>query len=140
MKRYAFYLIGTLAPVLLGVLALRRALLVVEVTGASMEPTHRSGDRLLAVRGGRPGRGDVVLLRHPEAASRPAGASEYLVKRVAAMPGDPVPDTVAPVAGAGVVPPGSCVVLGDSPDSVDSRTWGFVPCSDVAGRVLRSLG
>ncbi|WP_170154251.1 S26 family signal peptidase [Actinoplanes italicus] len=130
---------GALGLGILGVLALRRSLLIVEVTGHSMEPAHRSGARLLALRGAQPRRGDVILIRHPDAASRPRGASDYLVKRMAALPGDPVPRAVVPTVGTGVVPPGSCVVLGDNPDSADSRTWGFVRRSTVVGRVLCEL-
>jgi len=126
----------------LAVAALRRTLVVVEISGSSMEPTYPGGARLLAVRATRPRRGQVVVLEHqgPGAADRPPGASAYLVKRIAAMPGDPVPASVRPVVGVDAVPAGRCVVLGDNPDSVDSRLWGFVPLADVVARVVRTLG
>jgi signal peptidase I len=139
MRTYVGHLVGALGLGILGLLAVRRSLLIVEVTGHSMEPAHRSGARLLALRGTRVRRGDVVLIRHPGTAARPQGASDYLVKRMAALPGDPVPGAVVPAVGISVVPTGSCVVLGDNPDSADSRTWGFVPRSTVAGRVLCEL-
>jgi len=117
---------------------LRRSLIVLEIGGSSMEPTFASGARLLAVRGLGLRRGRVVVLAHRDR-ERPPGSSAYLVKRVAAVPGDPVPPAVRAVAGADVVPPGHCVVLGDNADSVDSRVWGFVPRTDVVGRVVRVL-
>ncbi|CAM5486717.1 hypothetical protein SALBM217S_10782 [Streptomyces griseoloalbus] len=43
---------------------------VAEVTGPSMVPTLRHGDRLLVHYGARVGRGDVIVLRH-----RPASGS-----------------------------------------------------------------
>jgi signal peptidase I len=132
---------GFLAAAGLGALAvavLRRTLLVVEVSGSSMEPTFAGGARLLAVRGIGVRCGQVAVLAHQDRA-RPPGASAYLVKRIAALPGDPLPPNVRAVVGVDVVPPGQCVVLGDNADSVDSRVWGFVPRSDIVGRVVRVL-
>jgi signal peptidase I len=125
----------------LGVALLRRWLIVIEVGGSSMEPTLADGTRLLAVRGTEVRRGQVVVLEHQGRGARPRlpGASAYLVKRIAALQGDPVPPSVRAVVRVDVVPPGQCVVLGDNTDSVDSRVWGFVPRSDVVGRVVRAL-
>jgi type IV secretory pathway protease TraF len=122
----------------LGVVAVRRSLIVVDVHGASMEPTYAGGSRLLAVRSAVASRGQVIVLRHRRLAESP-GASAYLIKRLAALPGDPVPASVRATVGVEVVPAGQCVVLGDNTDSVDSRSWGFVPLSDVVGRVLRVM-
>src|SRR5690606_13549337 len=68
-----------------------------------MLPSYRSGDRVLIrrLRGSKLGRGQVVVF---EAAldgrwrTGPLSApekSEWLIKRVAALPGDPVPPEVA---------------------------------------------
>jgi nickel-type superoxide dismutase maturation protease len=98
----------------LGVLAVNRSL--VEVRGASMEPTLWAGDRLLTVPARpasvRPGRVVVV--------ADPADEGHLVVKRVVS-------------AEAGRV-----VVLGDQPAaSTDSRTWGPLPRRAVRRIVVR---
>jgi signal peptidase I len=128
---------------------LRRRLMVVAVDGPSMRPTYQDGDRLLVLRT-RPGavrRGQVVIFAPPRSGAmrnRPIGGRIWLVKRVAAAPGDPVPPGLAPaltgLAGT-PVPPGCLVVLGDNPTrSHDSRQDGFLESRRVGGRVLRCLG
>jgi signal peptidase I len=140
----------------LGVVAARtasRRLAVVTVAGRSMEPTLSDGDRLLAVRTPRPLRlGDVVVLEAPYDSDvtvpwhrPPAGPGEtnrrWIVKRVAALPGDAVP-----AAAAGQVPEGETVragrllVIGDNPaESYDSRQIGYVPAERIFGLVVRPL-
>ncbi|MEU6432243.1 S26 family signal peptidase [Microbispora sp. NPDC046973] len=134
-----------------GVVAARRRFVVVRVAGTSMVPTYRPGDRVLIRRGGRAvlRRGQVVVFRHPQpdgagSSGRTPGlrGTEWLIKRVAAMPGDRVPDQVAPGTHAtpgDVVPAGRLVVLGDGPASRDSRHWGYLPMSEVLGVVIRRL-
>ncbi len=132
--------LGVLALVvlLLAVLALaRRRYTVATVEGASMEPTYRSGDRLLVrrTRLARVRRGDVVVVRRPTERDSSA-VSGLLVKRAAAVPGDPVPAVVRlPEA---VVPPGRLLVLSDNPhNTLDSRAFGYVPADRVVGVVVR---
>ncbi|MGA4991441.1 S26 family signal peptidase [Nonomuraea bangladeshensis] len=133
--------------VLAGALAVaRRRFVVVQVTGPSMEPAYRSGDRVLVrrVAGSKLGRGQVVVF---EAAadgrwrtgplSAPKDA-KWLIKRVAALPGDPVPPAVSAPEGA-LVPAGRLVVIGDGPLSADSRHWGHLPADRVLGVVVRRL-
>ncbi|MEU1877140.1 S26 family signal peptidase [Streptosporangium sp. NPDC020072] len=127
---------------------LRRGYLVVTVRGPSMTPTYRHGDRLLVRRrrGGRIRAGEVAVVDLPEwirpvpgeLGPREALRARRVIKRVAAIPGDPVP---FPFEGAGaVVPPASLVLLGDNPDgSGDSRQYGYVPADAVVGVVLRPL-
>lgn len=137
------------------VVVARRRLLVIEVVGDSMAPTYRSGDRLLIHRTRRVGRGDVVIARHQEGRDRsgsreviessPGGMGGYvttwLVKRLVAMPGDRVPESVVPRVGTGgPVPAGMSVLLGDHPESADSKTWGFIPLTDLGGVVVTKLG
>jgi type IV secretory pathway protease TraF len=56
--------------------------------------------------------------------------------RVAAIPGDPVPDVVlSAVSGVAVVPPQSVVVHGSAARSRDSRQWGFITAQDILGVV-----
>lgn len=128
------------------VLLLRRRYAVVTVQGLSMLPTYAAGDRLLVRRGRGPATGDVVVFAPP--AGWPAGP-DWLVKRVAAVPGEPVPASCAAVAGAGPVPLGRLAVLGDNAArSGDSRRYGLVPLDLVYGyrraggparRALRSV-
>lgn len=122
----------TVAAVL-GLVVTRRRLVVIDVIGPSMQPTFRPGDRVLMRRraGGQVRRGSVVVLR---------SGRQWMIKRVVAVPGDPVPDSVRPaVRHAGRVPSGRLVVLGDGERSADSRLWGFVPVDAVLGSVVRSM-
>ncbi|WP_405832673.1 MULTISPECIES: S26 family signal peptidase [unclassified Streptomyces] len=114
-----------------------RRLVLVTVRGRSMEPTYHERDRVLVVRGTGARRGRVVVVANP----REEGA--HLIKRVLAVPGDPVPGDLAPTL-AGVperrVPSGSLVLIGDNPEqSLDSRQLGYFPASAVLGRLLRDL-
>ncbi|MEV4258987.1 S26 family signal peptidase [Spirillospora sp. NPDC049652] len=152
---------GALGAVGLGAVALgaagawaRRRLVVVTVDGWSMAPTFRDGDRVLVRRRALADvrRGDVVVLEPPDTpdyrSAPPSGTASaavadgtggpvWNVKRVAALPGDPVPSGV-PGEG-GTVPSGRLVVLGDNPDSVDSRQRGPYPGDRLLGVVLRRL-
>lgn len=89
---------------------------LVDVRGASMEPTLRADDRLLTVRARttrlRPGQVVVVV--------DPTAPGHLVVKRVAAVGHERI------------------TVLGDHPEaSTDSRTWGALPHAAVRRRVLR---
>lgn len=149
--------------VVVGVLlaiGLRSAVRTYVVEGGSMLPGLHPGDRLLvnqlAYRWSAPARGDVVVFRFP----RP-GSQKDLVKRIIGLPGDTVliqPGLVA-VNGRRIaepyvqnaagytygprrVPAGEYFVLGDNREiggreiSYDSHQWGFLPASDVYGRVM----
>ncbi len=117
------------ATVLAG-LALHRGFFLLRVTGPSMEPALRAGDRLLVWRVKadrlRPGRVCVVA----------EDDSTLTVKRAAAVPGDPVPDFL-PVTGERVVPAGRLVLLGDNrARSYDSRSFGYYRADRVLGVVV----
>ena len=122
-------------------LALRRRYTVIVVRGPSMTPTLQPGDRLLARRidGGTVDVGDIVILRVPaDVPDRRTGElSSTVVKRVAAVAGDPLPPVLR---GAGVLPPGHLAVLGDNRSaSVDSRVWGPIRTDRVLAKVVRPL-
>ncbi|MFD7448479.1 S26 family signal peptidase [Kitasatospora sp. NPDC059827] len=160
MRLFLVLALAGLAAPAAGLVLLRTALSVVVVAGPSMSPALRPGQRVLvlrrglarlragrivvvapdglAPRGGGPASGGPVggapAGDGPAAAARPA---RLLVKRLAALPGEPVPPPVRPVLPAGTVPGGHVVLLGDNPDfSTDSRLWGAVPADRVVGVVL----
>ncbi|WP_329575384.1 S26 family signal peptidase [Kitasatospora sp. NBC_01250] len=125
---------------------LRTRLLAVTVTGPSMEPSLRNGDRVLVMRRHprRLSRGHIVVLG-PDGARRVPGAGPrgLLIKRIAAAPGDLVPPPLATRLGCppgSTVPPGQLLVLGDNPGlSLDSRHFGYVAQDRVVGVAVRSL-
>ncbi|NXY96424.1 S26 family signal peptidase [Streptomyces sp. BR123] len=134
-------------------LLLRYTVVRVTVRGSSMAPLYEDGARVLVHRGGRIAVGRVVVLERPaEGAGRPLppvtrsasphamASRRWIVKRVAAVSGDPAPLERVPgldgTAGA-VVPPGRLVLLGDNPaNSYDSRQAGYFPVERVLGTVL----
>ncbi|AGA59113.1 signal peptidase I [Thermobacillus composti KWC4] len=128
------------------------------VHGISMEPTLKTGERLLVnkigYRLGGPARGDIAVLVDP--APTP-GDSKYIVKRVIGVAGDTIEirggvlyvngerlaEPYADVAIAGpdfgplTVEPGKVFVMGDnrrSGASKDSRSFGTVPAGSLLGK------
>jgi signal peptidase I len=137
--------LGGLGAVAIGIaLAWRGRFLVVTVSGISMQPSLRPGDRLLVRRTGlrRIRVGQVAVLRPPTSPGpvSPGVQGTYLVKRVAAVPGDRVPESCREVAGDHV-PPGSFIMLGDNPrHSYDSRFAGLIPAELLFGVAVRRIG
>jgi signal peptidase I len=122
---------------------LRRHYLAVTIDGESMTPTYPPGCRLLVRRtqGAAVRRGQVLVF----AGFPPVldGRARWVVKRAAAVPGDPVPrESVLALRSVPEqqVPPGHLVVLGDRPDrSYDSRQHGYITADRVLGVVVRTL-
>jgi signal peptidase I len=131
-----------LAALSCAALLAHRRLVLVNVYGTSMEPTLSNGARVL-VRRRRLAHlavGDIAVLAAPEAAQ----ASEWQclswhVKRVAALPGDPLPVGVPLPGGVTRVPQEAIVVLGDNPLGGDSRQWGPYPAAGLVGTVICRL-
>lgn len=128
--------LGTALATAAVLVAARRMLVVVTVRGPSMEPALRSGSRVLVLRVRRLSTGRIIVLR-PVASQRVEDENLLIVKRVAALAGDPVPASVLAAVGGrpgDLVPAGRLVVLGDAPAaSADSRNWGFATVADVVG-------
>ncbi|MEV6109771.1 S26 family signal peptidase [Streptomyces sp. NPDC051940] len=132
-----------------GALLARRRLAAVTVRGGSMTPTLLPGDVLLVLRGPRTvRRGRIVVVPRPDPATgwrepaEPLNARGWYVKRVVAVPGDPVPDWVAGPGGTAPgarVPAGMLVLRGDHPRSEDSRRWGYCPADQLYGVMLLRL-
>ncbi|MEE6261322.1 S26 family signal peptidase [Plantactinospora sonchi] len=132
---------------------LGRRVVAVTVRGASMQPTYQHGDRVLVRRRVRLARGQVVVAEQipvsgqwttapldPTAGALAVSGRRWLIKRVVAVPGDPVPrDRAAALADVPEdrVPPGKVVLLGDNAEvSYDSRQLGYFPAERVLGAVL----
>jgi signal peptidase I len=123
----------------------------------SMQNALAPGDRLFAVPGGSLRRGDVIIFREPTRVSK---THALVVKRVIGLPGDHVAccnsggqitvdgraldetylypgDPPSRIRFSATVGKGQVWVMGDHRNiSVDSRTWGAIPASGIAGRVL----
>jgi signal peptidase I len=125
----------------------------VRVENISMIPTFQEGEMLfvnkLAYRFGSVERGDIVTFHYP------LDPKLSFIKRAIGLPGDVVeiengqvrvngmmlnePYIVSPANyhGEWTVPADSLFVLGDNrADSADSHVWGFVPTSNLVGKVL----
>jgi signal peptidase I len=125
-----------------------------------MAPTVKSGDWIVVRDLDQDGRraldrGDVVLFRFP------LGTTGRAIKRVVALGGDRVtisarsvtvnnarmiPIAGAPSAGAArprveTIPPNQVFLLGDNPAaSIDSRSFGPVPETEIVARELLTIG
>ncbi|WUJ17659.1 S26 family signal peptidase [Streptomyces sp. NBC_00390] len=145
MGWFAAALCALLMTATLATVHIRKSFLVVAVQGSSMAPTLRDGERVVVRRRplARVSRGDVVVLKPPHTSGPYAtdhDGAGWNIKRVAAVPGEPVPDGTAGAGPRTTVPPGSLVVLGDNPDSIDSRHRGFFPGDQLLGTAVRRLG
>jgi signal peptidase I len=142
-------LVATAVPMgALTVIGVRRGWRVVRVRGQSMLPTLQDGETVLVRR--RPGDAvrvnDIVVCRRPATlrltATRQIMGTEpsgWIVKRVGAVPGDPVPDVVTiRFPESHIVPARTIIVLSDG-DGLDSRTFGPMPYERILGVVVRSL-
>ncbi|WP_246090143.1 S26 family signal peptidase [Nonomuraea deserti] len=116
---------------------LRRTYSIIRVDGDSMAPALLDGDRILARRvpPSRLRRDQIAVVA--DRSSRDAG---FVIKRIAALPGDRVPEIAKDVIADERVPEGRLVLLGDNAStSFDSRALGFFPISDVHAVTVRKV-
>ncbi|MFF4623420.1 signal peptidase I [Nonomuraea jabiensis] len=119
------------------IVRLRATYSVIRVDGDSMAPTLTDGDRLLVRRVAASALrcGQIVVVRAPQFVG-----GTFLIKRIAGLPGDPVPLSVAPVVAEGRIPVGNVVLLSDNSEgSFDSRDHGYFPLADVHAITRRRL-
>lgn len=135
-----------------------------QVNGVSMSPTFASGDRVLVFLPAQVEHADIAILHiTPQTTSH--FTEEYMIKRIIGLPGDVVTtdgtfiyrngmalteEYITSQSGyrfscfqagnCSVVPDGYVFVLGDNrAQSVDSRSYGVVPLTQVEGRVILNL-
>jgi signal peptidase I len=94
--------------------------------------------------------GQVVVLEQPRGDFVPASPPphwppsrrEWLIKRVVAVPGEPLPETMqaAPGVAGSPVPPGKLLILGDNGAvSLDSRLLGYIDAERILGIMIRPM-
>jgi signal peptidase I len=159
-RDFARQLLRTLVVAVAVAIVLKVSVRSYEVDGTSMLPGLKSSDHLLVdqltYHFRAPRRGEIVVFRFPHPWLR-----QDLVKRVIGVPGDVVEVQPGGVTvnghrlnesyvrniaayhyGPARVPPGEYFVLGDNREtngreiSYDSHQWGFLPASDIYGRLL----
>ncbi len=126
----------------------------VVVSGSSMDPTLKHGERLLVEKMSyyfdMPERGDIVVCHYP-------GHDAYYVKRVIALPGESIAidegnvyidgkllvesfywdDVIFSEMDPYTVPENSVFVMGDNRNhSEDSRVHGAIPMEEMMGRAM----
>ncbi|MFI7145787.1 S26 family signal peptidase [Nonomuraea sp. NPDC050022] len=129
--------ICAIATSVLLILRLRATYSVIRVDGDSMAPTLIDGDRLLARRVAPAAlrSGHIAVVRSP----LPMGGP-FLIKRIAALPGEPIPQPVRPLVPDARVPDGQLILIGDNTDaSFDSRDHGYFPIGDIHAITIRKL-
>ena len=161
MASFVLLFIGGLGVIALVIVMLMRCvLLVVTVENRSMAPTLEAGDRVLMIRHW-PARwlrkGQIVLIEPGRGAA--AGPALFAVtpyiKRVVALGGETLTISHTGIAARNYsfnhkinheqsqqvwcIPAGHLFVQGDSPQSVDSRTWGPLPLRSIRGVTLMKL-
>ncbi|HVB62738.1 MAG TPA: signal peptidase I [Ktedonobacteraceae bacterium] len=155
MKRsLAREIVETVALTLIIFVVIHFAVQSYRISGPSMQPGLQNNEYVLVNKIAYifhpPERGDIIVFHYPLDTTRD------FIKRVIGLPGDTITVNSNTVWVDGVklnepyvsaesnsegqtwkVPQGDYFVMGDNrPISDDSRTWGFVPQSDLVGKVV----
>jgi signal peptidase I len=149
---FGLAVVAVVAGILLGARSMR----AYRDPSTGMEPAIRPGDRLSVLVSQNVRRGDIIVFTRP-------GLDVAYVKRVIGLPGDDVrccngqgrvmvagkpldetyvdPDGPPSQSRFSVrLGPGQLWVMGDNRNaSLDSRSWGPVPASGIAGRVVEDV-
>ncbi len=100
-----------------------------KIAGQSMQPAVLRGDFVLvdktAYQRHAPCLNDVVVLTNPD------NRSMVLLRKIAALPGQPLPE---PTEGHAKVPHGMVYVSGENPEATGSAYFGFIPLRDLLGK------
>lgn len=139
-QRRAFTSFGvSLLLILAFVIFFQQNFKAVVVSGPSMLPTLKNGERLWASKAywliGAIRKNDIVVVKDD-------GPTGYIIKRVVYLPGDEVewrlaPKTVRLADGPFIVPPERVYILGDNRSvSEDSRAFGPIEMSRIVGKVV----
>lgn len=100
-----------------------------KIAGSSMQPAVLRGDFVLvdktAYQRHAPCLNDVVVLTNPD------NRSMVLLRKIAALPGQPVSEATA---GQEKVPHGMVYVSGENPEATGSSYFGFIPLHDLLGK------
>ncbi len=136
--------VGIVAAVVGAACVLRKRFVAVRVEGASMEPMLRAGDRVLVRRVDleRVRAGQLVVFAAPAVVVAVPDNPPWLIKRAAALPGDPVPHAHVPALPVTdrQVPAGRFIALGDNAaHSHDSRALGYIAGEALLGVVVRVM-
>ncbi|MEV6923327.1 S26 family signal peptidase [Dactylosporangium sp. NPDC051485] len=156
MTAAAWIAVAALVAIGLAAWWLRRRFVIVTVLGESMAPTYAHGDRVLVrrVRLAQARTGEVVVAAwgtpepggpfpftnaEPEPGVPPT-LQPWIVKRLVAGPGDPVPEAIRAAVPDREVPPGRFLMIGDNVEaSADSRQLGYAHAEYLLGSVVRRL-
>ena len=155
MKRsLAREIVETIALTLIIFVVIHFAVQSYRVQGISMQPGLHSDEYVLVNKIAyifhQPDRGDIIVFHYP------LDTTQDFIKRVIGLPGDTItvnsntvwvdgvklnePYVSAEANSEGMtwkVPPGNYFVMGDNrPYSDDSRSWGYVPQSDLVGKAV----
>ncbi|MFH0810118.1 MAG: signal peptidase I [Pseudomonadota bacterium] len=158
-RRQAAWLVGAWVVLFIGLLAGARVVSRHYVLGLNLEPCLKQRLFIIVCKDARPRQGDFVSFRFMVAGDRYHHFGQVFIKRVAGVPGDELSvqgrsyllngvhvgnarrhdsqgRPVGHFSWSGRIPAGKYFAMGDSPDSYDSRYWGFVNEAWVIGKAV----